>query len=281
LKLQAFSENAPDIHRMERLPRDLFPPDLKRAIITLLGEPVFAAILLKQPPDGSVLGCFPAEFAAVTSLLHPNELAKIDHYRLAKRRSEFLTGRICAKMALESLWTAGDIALPPLLSEIDITHDPSGRPIVFRHDLERGLHSEISITHGGEYAAALAAELPCGIDIQPQKDNLLRVREKYCSLKEIEVLAELLPGAPLLTRLSLLWAAKEAAKKALSYLQMPGFLELELTRPANSSHQCHSFTLAVRVRNNRRMPDTVTVLATTFENYGVAICLLTKEQCYA
>ncbi len=266
---------------MERLPRDLFPPDLKQAIITLLGGPVFAAILLKQPPDGAGLDSFPAEFTPAIAFLHPNELAKIRHYRLVKRRIEFLTGRICAKMALEDLWTKVNANLPPLLSEIDIAHDPNGRPIVSHHALGAGLPSEISITHGGEYAAALATELPCGIDIQPEKDNLLRVRERYCSLKEFEVLEKLLPGASVLTRLSLLWTAKEAAKKALSYLQMPGFLELELTQPATSSHHCHFFTLEVRARNNHLMPDTVTVLAATFENYGVAICILTKEQCYA
>ncbi len=266
---------------MERLPKDLFPLYLKQAVATLPGEPVFAATLLKQPPVIDFSACFPADYAPVTALLHPNELSKIRHYRLAKRRSEFLTGRICAKMALESLWAAENRCLPPLLSEIDISHDPSGRPIVSSHGLEGCLQPEISISHGGEYAAALAAELPCGIDIQPQKDTLLRVREKYCSLNELELLAMLLPGTSVLTRLSLLWTAKEAAKKALSSLQMPGFLELELTQQAKSSHHCHSLNLAVRIRNNRRMPDTITVLATTFENYGVAVCILTKEQCYA
>lgn len=266
---------------MERLQRDLFPLDLKQAATTLLGRPTLSAILLKQPPIDAVPAGLTADYKPLTAFLHPNELVTLGDYRLAKRRSEFLAGRICAKMALESFWTSGGLILPLPLSKIEIASDPGGRPIVFPYGFEEWPRPEISITHGGEYAAALAADSPCGIDIQPQKDNLRRVREKYCSLEELQLLAELFPDTTPLTRLSLLWTAKEAAKKALSYRQMPGFMELELTLPANSSHHCHSLTLAVRVGDNPRMPDAVTVLATTFAHYGLAICILTKEQCHA
>ncbi len=266
---------------MEQLPGDLFPPDLKQAAITLLGRPALAAILLKQLPVKAVPAAFPADYPPGTALLHPHEIERLGNYRLAKRRAEFLAGRICAKMALEGLWTSTGQGLPQPLNKIEIANDPSGRPIVSPYGLEDRPRPEISITHGGEYAAALVADFPCGIDIQQQRDNLVRVREKYCSSDELQLLTELFPDAEPLHRLCLLWTAKEAAKKALSYRQMPGFLELEMMLPTKHLPHCHFLTLAVLVRDKPRIPDAVTVLVTTFLNYGLAICILSKEQCYA
>ncbi|MBU1568095.1 MAG: 4'-phosphopantetheinyl transferase superfamily protein [Proteobacteria bacterium] len=266
---------------MQKLQRDFFPAALKQAANTLLGMPALAAIILKQAPADTIPAILAIEPSPIATILHPHEIAKLDSYRLAKRRTEFLTGRICAKMALQSFWTSRGRCLSPLLSTVEIQGDSSGRPLVCLYSQEGSPQPDVSITHGGEYAAALAADTPCGIDIQPHKENLLRVREKYCSLEEMQLLAELLPNVSLLPQLSLLWAAKEAAKKALSYRQMPGFLELVLTRPAKTYHDCHSFTLAVMVQNNPLMPDAVTVLATLFKNYGLAICILAKEQHFA
>jgi 4'-phosphopantetheinyl transferase EntD len=266
---------------MERLLKDLFPPSLRQAAMTIFGEPAVAAILLRQPATGTDPIELPADCIPVATLLHSNERAKLTSYRLAKRRAEFLTGRVCAKLAIERFWTTKDLGNPLQLSKVEIASAPSGRPMVCGDDLEAWSSPEISISHAGEYAAALAAQRPCGIDLQEQKANLLRVREKYCSLAELQVLAELFPEIPLLSRLCLLWTAKEAAKKALSSVQMPGFLELELTRSATNLHDCHSLVLAVRVHNNAEMPVSVTVIVTTFDNYGLAICILNKDQHHA
>ncbi len=87
---------------------------------------------------------------------------------------------------------------------------------------------DISISHSGDYGAALAACSPCGIDLQLRQDSLLKVKEKYCSEAEYRLLETFLSETDTLARLALLWAAKEAAKKALSHWQMPGFLDLEI-----------------------------------------------------
>ena len=71
--------------------------------------------------------------------------------------------------------------------------------------------------------------------------------------------------------------AKEAAKKALSYWQMVGFLELELVPSTMAHRQCHSCTLAVKVHDDAYLPKFVTVLVTTFAGYGLAICILKQE----
>lgn len=184
-------------------------------------------------------------------------------------------------MAMASYWTLDGSGPIPPFDRIAIVNDHSGRPAVCIDGQPNVLPPEISITHGGDYAAALAAASPCGIDIQLQRDNLLRVMEKYCIPDEEHLLKELLPNTAALARLSILWAAKEAAKKALSFRQMPGFLELALISPANILPSGLSLRLAVRVLDNLRMPQTVTVLATTFANYGLAICVVGKEGYHA
>lgn len=259
---------------METLQKDLFPSHLKQAATTLLGRSTPSAILLQQPPADAIMECLSVSCSPVNNLLHPNEIIRFGNYRLNKRQAEFLTSRISAKMALKNFWASEGLNLPAPLCHIEIINDANGRPIVCPDCLKDVPAPEISISHGGEYAASLVAESPCGIDVQQQRDNLLRVRGKYCSLAELQLLAELLPDMAPLSRLLLLWTAKEAAKKALSHRQMPGFLELELRPSAQSLPKCHAFTLAVRVRDNAHLPDFVTVLTTTFADYGLAICLL-------
>ena len=266
---------------METLQKDPFPFALQQAAMALFDRSTPSAILLKQPSADAIMDCLSISCSPVPALLHPNEIVRARNYRLNKRRAEFLTGRIATKIALKNFWTSQGLKLPAPLCHIEIINDANGRPIVSPDCLKDVPAPEISISHGGEYAASLVAQSPCGIDVQQQRKNLLRVREKYCSPVELQVLAELLPGTTPISRLLLLWTAKEAAKKALSYRRMPGFLELELMPSAQILPKCHSFTLAVRVRDNAHLPDFVKVLATTFADYGLAICILTKEQCYA
>jgi 4'-phosphopantetheinyl transferase EntD len=266
---------------MEQLPRNLFPSDFILAAPDVFGSPAMAAVLLDQMEAATNPIGLPADSLPQVALLHPRETVKLATFKLAKRRSEFLSGRISAKMAISGYWALEGSNPNPPLDSIAIVNDSTGRPVVSIDSSPDILIPEISITHGGLYAAALAAASPCGIDIQLQRDNLLRVREKYCIPDEEHLLKELLPDNAALARLSILWAAKEAAKKALSFQQMPGFLELALIPPATILPCCLSLTLAVRVLDNLHMPKTVTVLASTFANYGLAICVVEKEPNHA
>ncbi len=211
-------------------------------------------------------------------LLHPGEIAVLAGYRFAKRRAEYLTGRVCAKLAIEELlnWN-GMQARPAKLSEIEITPTADGRPSVRVDCPDTGeLQMDISISHSGEYGVALAAKSNCGVDLQLQRTSLLRVQEKFCSESEYNLLTQSVTESDPLTRLAFLWAAKEAAKKALSHRQMPGFLELELKRV---THVSGYFALTLRLPDAMRqpMPKNVTVAAGKFENYALAVCLINED----
>jgi len=213
-----------------------------------------------------------------TTLLHANEINRYHLYQLAKRRGEFLAGRICAKMALIAYGAGtGQNLLAP--AALEITNDENGRPFIHTTS-ETGEVPQISITHGGAYAAALAAQGPCGIDLQPHKENLLRVREKYCMTTEERRLCRFLPEMTEVARLALLWTAKEAAKKALACRHMPGFLQLELLS-AKKIDGGNILTLAVAVRAEAPWPTTVDIATATYDDHGLAVCLLKKEECYA
>lgn len=271
-----------DIHCMDRSLENLFPDNLHLAIKDHFGLQSHGVVLLKQlvtgPGPGPILPGHPA-----AELLHPNETAQASAYRLAKRRAEYVTGRVCAKLAMAEFWATQDDNQAS--ATLEIVNGSSGRPFVdFAIDPGPGYRRrpEISITHGGKYGAALATEESCGIDLQEQRDTLVRVMEKYCSADEYRLLQDCRPETEPKARLSLLWAAKEAAKKALSSQWMPGFLDLQLTAlPPQLPGSCHVFPLTVRNAKAHRVPERVTVLATTFDQYGLAVCILREARAYA
>ena len=137
---------------------------------------------------------------------------------------------------------------------------------------------DISISHSGDYVVALAAQVKCGIDLQQQKSALLRVQEKYCSDAESEILETCLADNAVVTRFTLLWAAKEAAKKALSPWQMPGFLDLELWKTKKiAGCNCNVLYLRLPQIKNPLMPQEVIVMTCMFNDYALAICLVDED----
>jgi 4'-phosphopantetheinyl transferase EntD len=257
---------------MEGALRDLFPASLRRTAADIFGASPSAAILLRQP-EGAGDQEFLLHHPAVAALLHPSEIARFNEYRYAKRRAEYLTGRLCAKLALALFWTAQGDDRPPVPAEVEIVNGATGRPQVNIAGWTTQPLPQISISHGGEYGAAIAVAVPCGIDIQEHKEALLRVRDRYCTAGEFRLLEESLTAWEPLAALALLWAAKEAAKKTLSFWRMPGFHELELRSPVLPAADCHLLTLTVnRAATDWRMPATVRVVATRLADYSLAIC---------
>jgi len=112
--------------------------------------------------------------------------------------------------------------------------------------------------------------------LQQQKSALLRVQEKYCSEVEFKLLETFLADNNTATRLTLLWAAKEAAKKALSHWQMPGFLDLELWKTKRFTN-CNAFYLRLTNTKSPKMPHEVIVMAGIFYDYALAICLIDED----
>lgn len=262
---------------------NLFPERLQRAAMEYFATDSLGTALLRQPavhpgpgegPDAESLD------SSVARLLHRREQEQALSYRLPKRRNEFLAGRISARLALAQYWAAK--GCHQVLPEVEIVNDSKGRPWV-KMELVPGEDNlpppEISISHGGAYGAALATDAPCGIDLQEQQDTLLRVRDKYCSAEEDRILTAFLPEMAPPARLSLLWTAKEAAKKACSCQWMPGFLDLRLDPPVQRQDGWYVFDLALtRAPENFLLPAKLSVLATTFNAYGLAVCILNEAR---
>lgn len=165
--------------------------------------------------------------------LHRREEEKLQTLHYEKRHLEWLGGRICAKEAslqyLQSNQSEGAAATlrAPLLQ---IMKSSSGRPFLDPGVLPGDLSMpHISISHSRGYALAVAASTPCGIDIQADSGTLARVKDRFCSRAEEELLGHRLKQLPPSARLTLLWAAKEAVKKGALFKRMPGFLDLALT----------------------------------------------------
>lgn len=253
---------------MHKICTNLFPKTINNGAIEIFGKQLFHPFLLELIPAPVPL------IEPIPALLHQTETAVLGSYRLPKRRSEYLTGRICAKIAVhEFLNQTSAPSTFEELSAIQISNTENGRPVACMHEQKNSTRKmDISITHSGDYGAALAAASPCGIDLQLRQDSLLKVKEKYCSEAECRLLETLLPESDTLTRLALLWATKEAAKKALSHWQMPGFLDLELNDLQNFTHYT-AFILHVKNIKNQLMPKKVTLVAGMFKEHALAICL--------
>lgn len=272
------------IHSIDKQLNNLFPATITQGAIETFGGQAMQPVLLRllaapAPVEGSPQADADAPFR---HLLHPTEAALLSGYRFAKRRSEYLTGRICAKMAIQGfLQLSRTPALPLRTGDIEIASTVSGRPDVRVHAAHAGaLKMDISISHSGDYGAALATACQCGIDLQLLQASLLRVQEKYCSADEDKLLASFLPDHDPLTRLALLWSAKEAAKKALSSWKMPGFLDLQVIK-LKIVRDAIVFCLRIRPAENRHMPKEVHVVAGLFGDYALAICLVNEDRSHA
>ncbi len=214
-----------------------------------------------------------SHLAAGRQILSRNELATATAFASAKRQAEWLTARICAKMAAIQYLHGGadeNASLDP--REVLIANNPNGRPHLSGRISETLEATDLSLSHGAGYGLALVADSRCGIDIQEPRATLPRVREKFCTIEEEEILSQNLGDLHEIQHLTLLWTAKEAAKKALSHERMPGFLELILNET-----QAHAtgWTLRFLVssRQFRGYPASITVAAELYEGYGIALCL--------
>lgn len=143
----------------------------------------------------------------LTTLLSPAEAALWTGFTYPKRRLEWLGGRLAAKHSLGRL--LGREAAR-LYRDYSLLPDEHGRPAL---EPLSGVHAapQVSISHSRDYAAALTADVGrCGLDIQQTTARLSTVQERFASTAELALLAAL-PDP--LTRLCLLWTAKEAVKK--------------------------------------------------------------------
>ena len=125
------------------------------------------------------------------------------------RKRDWLVGRIAARRAI-STWMADHDGNPA--EDPEIGYDGEGRPVVTQ---ETGRPVFISVSHKAGIAAAAAADLPIGIDLE----RLTAVRDPHLlaqtafTLEEGELLAE--AGWDESAEIAIAWSAKEAAAKSI------------------------------------------------------------------
>lgn len=89
----------------------------------------------------------------------------------------------------------------------EIGYDPDGRPKLVGGAVPR----HISISHTRGWVALLAADTPCGVDIERSDRSVERAARRIATADELSRATELFPENPAL----LVWCAKEAAYKAI------------------------------------------------------------------
>ena len=96
----------------------------------------------------------------------------------------------------------------------DLFYDELGKP-----HLKDGKY--ISITHSFTFSAIIVGESEVGIDIEMQRDKILRIAQKFTPIQEYRTLANF---DALIRKLTIVWGAKEAiyklfAQPGVSFLQ--------------------------------------------------------------
>ena len=196
-----------------------------------------------------------------------SELKTFFSYTFPKRQVEWLGGRIAAKNAANTL-------LPELNRnwlDITIQPDESGRPYLYSN-LDTPI-PDISITHSGSQAAALAViDSLCGLDLQKINATAHKVKKRFCSLSEEQLLKQHLGNTYHQNQqFTALWTAKEAVRKAIPLKPLMGFMEIELKEinPFNNS----SF-LATFVCMRKNAEQEVKTVLSSWQDYAWALTII-------
>jgi len=95
----------------------------------------------------------------------------------------------------------------------DLYYDDNGKP-----HLKDGKH--ISITHSFTFSGIIISDKPIGIDIEKQREKIMKIAHKFTPLKEYHTLAN---DEAIIRKLTIVWGAKESIYK---YMSIPGLLFL-------------------------------------------------------
>lgn len=98
-------------------------------------------------------------------------------------------------------------------TDSDLYYDELGKPHL-KDD------NYISITHSFEFTGIIISKNPIGIDIEKQREKILKIAHKFTPLEEYHTLAN---EDALIRKLTIVWGAKESVYKLLG---IPGLLFL-------------------------------------------------------
>jgi len=107
----------------------------------------------------------------------------------------------------------------------------------------------------------------CGLDLQKISEATIRVKDKFCRDTEEDVVKINLPDNDRVEVLSLIWAAKEALRKALGGYPLTGFTAMQLSKVEQLESQYWLFTLRVR-------DETHLIRTFFYKDFAIAICVI-------
>ncbi|MEN8134051.1 MAG: 4'-phosphopantetheinyl transferase superfamily protein [Thermodesulfobacteriota bacterium] len=196
--------------------------------------------------------------------LAPEELAIYHQFKYQKRRIEWLGGRLAAKQAV--LYAKRQEPTGSAMREWPVCADEHGRPFF------KSLANKqpcLSISHSRGLALAMTVnERDCGLDLQKISEATVLVKEKFCSQSEEQIIASLdLPDNSQATGLTLLWAAKEALRKARGGHPLTGFTAMQLTGAVGPNNRCWLCTLQINSEKH--------LIPTFFyKDFAIALCVI-------
>lgn len=232
---------------------------------TLLGDPwtkvspKLVLINLEELQRRLVAGDLkPAEYLA------PEELTTYNQFKYPKRQSEWLGGRLAAKQAV--LRDQKQEETVAARHEWPICPDEYGRP-AFKYPGNNQPGLSISHSHGLALAMTVNGR-QCGLDLQKISMATTRVKEKFCSGEEEQLIASLnLPGNSQANGLTMLWSAKEALRKARGGHPLTGLMNMQLTKTTTPHKNCWLFTMGVNSEQHL-------IPVFFYRDYTIALCII-------
>lgn len=88
----------------------------------------------------------------------------------------------------------------------DLYYDENGKPHLTDHN-------HISITHSFNFSAIIISDLEVGIDIEKQRNKILRIAHKFTPIEEYSTLAN---EDAIVRKLTFVWCAKESLYKSFA-----------------------------------------------------------------
>jgi len=153
---------------------------------------------------------------ALYKSLTVNETTKVLIWKIEESLSELQEGIVLSKNSStrlnsmkSELHQKGFVSIRHLLKEVgytdaDLIYDEFGKP-----HLKNGKF--ISITHSYIFTAIIVSDdLHVGIDIEKQRDKILKIAHKFTPFEEYKTIAN---AAALICKLTIVWGAKESLYK--------------------------------------------------------------------
>jgi len=202
----------------------------------------------------------PAEY------LTTRELTTFQGFKYQKRKIEWLGGRLAAKQAV--LYHTGRMPSAKAMREWSISADQNGKPFLKSRS---GNSPSLSISHSQGLAAAMVTDQwSCGLDIQKVSEATVRVKEKFCTAEEEGIIASINLANPPAFALTLLWAGKEALRKARGGHPLTGFTAMRLNGTVTIGEGHWLFTM--QVQNNLYR-----ILTFFYLDYAMALCVIRQS----